>query len=204
VDTPTALGAVGLLTTTGFLVHLAVLYLTLRLSGNGGSFDVTVHPSTVVVIVIAVALVLGALVMVLPWGRRVLLATLLPAVRRTNAGLRDVSGRPFRLVQLFLGSATTTFAYVAALIASVRAFGGTIDAPSVALVFLVATVVVAVIPVPGGLGAIEAALVGGLVVLGERSAVAIPAVFVYRLVTFWLPIVPGWRAYRDLERHHRV
>ena len=204
VETATALGAVGLMTTGGFVVHLAVMYAVVRLSGHGGSFDYTVHPSTVVFVVVAGAVLLGALVMALPWGRRVLLGTLLPAVRRALAGLRDVSSRPRRLVQLFLGSLTVTFAYVAALIASDRALGGTIDAPSIALVFLVVTVVAAVMPLPGGLGAVEAGLVGGLVVLGETAAIAVPAVFLYRLVTFWLPIGPGWLAYRDLSRAGRV
>ncbi len=204
VETATALGAVGLLTTTGFVVHLAVLYMVVRLSGQGASFDYSVHPSTAVVVVVTTAVLLGALVMVLPWGRRLLLQTMLPALRRASAGLRDVSARPRRLVQLFLGSLTVTFAYVAALIASVRALDGGIDAPSIALVFLVVTVVAAVVPTPGGLGAVEAGLVGGLVILGERAAVAIPAVFLYRLVTFWLPIAPGWLAYRDLARCGRV
>ena len=204
VETATALGSVGLMAAAGLTVHLAVLYMTVRLSGEGGSFDLAVSPSTVVVIVVCVALVVGAVVFALPWGRRVLLRTLLPAVRRASSGLRDVSARPRRLVQLFLGSLTITFAYITALIMSVRAFDGTIDAPSIALVFLVATVLAAVIPTPGGLGAVEAALVGGLVILGETAAIAIPAVFVYRIVTFWLPIAPGWLAYRNLERTGRM
>ena len=204
VETGTALSSVGLMTSAGVAVHLAVLYLTVRLSGRGGSFDVVVAPSTIVLIVVAVALVIGALTMVLPWGRRVLLRTLLPALRRSVSGLREVSGRPRRLVELFLGSLLVTFAYIGALITSVRALDGRVDAPSIALVFLIATIVAAVIPTPGGLGAVEAALIGGLVIVGETAAVAIPAVFLYRLVTFWLPVGPGYVAYRHLQRTRRI
>ena len=204
VETGAALAAVGLTTTAGAAVHLVVLYMTVRLSGEGGSFDVSTSASGVILIVVAVAIALAGLVMLLPWGRRLLLRTLLPAVRRSATGLRDAAARPRRLVQLLAGSLLVTFAYIAALIASVRALEGTVDVPSIALVFLVASVLAAVAPTPGGLVAMEAALIGGLVLVGEPVAIAIPAVFVYRLVTFWLPVPPGWLAYRRLEAAGRI
>lgn len=46
-------------------------------------------------------------------------------------------------------------------------------------------------PTPGGLGAMEAALIGGLVAAGMDNSIAVPAVFLYRLATFWLPILSG-------------
>jgi uncharacterized membrane protein YbhN (UPF0104 family) len=52
--------------------------------------------------------------------------------------------------------------------------------------------------------AVEAALIGGLVLVGEPVAIAIPAVFVFRLVTFWLPVPPGWLAYRRLGAAGRI
>lgn len=53
---------------------------------------------------------------------------------------------------------------------------------------------------PGGLGAVEAALIGGLVAAGMDNTVAAPAVFIYRLFTFWVPVVPDWIAFTRLER----
>jgi uncharacterized membrane protein YbhN (UPF0104 family) len=35
-------------------------------------------------------------------------------------------------------------------------------------------------------------------------AIALPAVFLYRLVTYWLPIAPGWWAARDLRDDGRL
>ena len=46
-------------------------------------------------------------------------------------------------------------------------------------------------PTPGGLGAIEAALVAGLTGVGMDPAIAVAAVLSYRLATYWLPILPG-------------
>ena len=45
---------------------------------------------------------------------------------------------------------------------------------------------------PGGLGATEAALVAGLAVVGVSEDEAIPGVLLFRLATFWVPILPGW------------
>ena len=61
-------------------------------------------------------------------------------------------------------------------------------APSISAPSLIA----AAAPTPGGLGALEAALVAGFTGVGMESGVAVAAVLSYRLVTYWLPILPGW------------
>ena len=35
---------------------------------------------------------------------------------------------------------------------------------------------------------------------GLDTAVAVPAVFLFRLATFWVPILPGWLSFRWLQR----
>lgn len=54
-----------------------------------------------------------------------------------------------------------------------------------------ATVLAAAIT-PGGLGAIEAALVAGLTGVGLAPGPAVSIVPNYRLATYWLPVTPGW------------
>jgi len=56
----------------------------------------------------------------------------------------------------------------------------------------------------GGLGAIEAALVAGLTGIGLPPGPAVSAVLTYRLATYWLPVVPGWAAWRLLQRRDYV
>ncbi len=80
------------------------------------------------------------------------------------------------------------------------AFGGELPLATVGAVYLVGSAVASAAPTPGGLGAIEAALVGGLVAAGLETAVAVPAVLLFRLATFWLPILPGWLSFRWLQR----
>ena len=58
-------------------------------------------------------------------------------------------------------------------------------------------------PTPGGLGATEAALIAALSTV-EDAAIVIPAVFLFRLITFWLPILPGWVALAYLRQTDRL
>ena len=57
-----------------------------------------------------------------------------------------------------------------------------------------------VTPTPGGLGGVEAGLVGAIVAYGNSSSLAFSAVIIYRLVTFWLPIIPGYLCFWLLRR----
>jgi uncharacterized membrane protein YbhN (UPF0104 family) len=59
-------------------------------------------------------------------------------------------------------------------------------------------------PRPGSLGAVEAALVAGLTSVGVDKEVAVPAVFPFRLATFWLRVLPGYLAFRHLTRREML
>lgn len=60
--------------------------------------------------------------------------------------------------------------------------------------------IASVIPVtPGGLGVIEVALVAITVAFGAPRATAIVAVLGYRLINYWLPLLPGAVAYLRLR-----
>ncbi|AXO35292.1 lysylphosphatidylglycerol synthase domain-containing protein [Micromonospora sp. B006] len=72
--------------------------------------------------------------------------------------------------------------------------------PPVILVSLVGEGVSSAAPTPGGLGATEAALVSGLLLYGVPLDAAIAGTLIYRLATFWLPVPPGYLAFRLLTR----
>jgi undecaprenyl-diphosphatase len=69
----------------------------------------------------------------------------------------------------------------------------------VGVVFLAAQALGQAAPTPGGLGAVEAAMIAAMTTLGLDASVAVPTVFLYRIATFWLPILPGIWALRRLE-----
>ena len=61
-----------------------------------------------------------------------------------------------------------------------------------------------VAPTPGGVGATEAALAAGYSAVGVPPEIAISAVLLFRLLTFWLPILPGWVAFSWMQRTGRL
>jgi undecaprenyl-diphosphatase len=87
---------------------------------------------------------------------------------------------------------------------SVQAFGGGLSFAQVGFAYLAGSAIAVAAPTPGGLGATEAALLAGLSVLGLPNEVGLPSVFLFRLATFWLPILPGWLALRALQRSEAI
>ena len=107
---------------------------------------------------------------------------------------------PRRAALLLGGSVLITVAEIACLGLSVMAFDGRVGVVTVAFVYLAGAAVSAVAPTPGGLGAIEAALVSGLTLFGVAAGPAVTGVLLYRVLTFWAPILPGAVAVRGLRR----
>ncbi|MER6465493.1 lysylphosphatidylglycerol synthase domain-containing protein [Streptomyces sp. NPDC001288] len=115
----------------------------------------------------------------------------------------DVLQRPQKLVTGIGGMLLLTACFVMCLDASIRAFGdeGTsLSIASVAVVFLAGNALGSAAPTPGGVGAVEATLTVGLIAVGLPKEVAAPAVLLYRLLTLWLPVLPGWLAFTHLSR----
>lgn len=113
---------------------------------------------------------------------------------------RHAVHRPGRTALGLVGSIVLTFAFALGLASSVRAFGGSTDLLTLTVVFLAGSAAGSVIPTPGGLGTVEAALVTGLVATGLAPSVAVPAVLWFRLVSVWLPVPLGWIAVQVLRR----
>ncbi len=204
VDAGTALGSVGVTLAARAFTHLAVLYLTVRLSGSDGSIDLVDHPDPVQVAVTAgTVVVLIAANFAAPL-RRIAARDVVVPLRSAPAGLRALTGHTTRLAQLFIGSLLVPLATVGAMVAADRSVGGTLDPPSIALATLLVLFVAALTPIPGGAGLTEAGLVAGLVLLGERGTVALSAVVLFRLVSTWLPAAVGWLALRRLRATGRL
>jgi uncharacterized protein (TIRG00374 family) len=80
----------------------------------------------------------------------------------------------------------------------VRAFSSQGSIAAIFFVYLAGATLGQAAPTPGGLGVVEAALAAGLTAAGVDSALAVSATLLFRFMTFWLPTVPGWFAFRSL------
>ena len=191
--------AVTLVYSAGIVMHVFLTILVITILGPSLLDSVSLTSDQILLFtVIGVFTVSGVMFitrvknLVFRWGHE------------TIKSLRRVLKRPLKLLQLFGGSAGITLTYALAFSFSIDAFGGGLSYPDALLVYLASNVLAAAAPTPGGLGAAEAALVVGLTLYNLEISHAIAAVLTFRLITFWLPIIPGIFALRYLRRHHRV
>ncbi len=200
VDPAIAVSSVGRSAVAGIVVHISLIGVFVVWAGRDPFDSIDFPDPHWFALGLAIALGFAAAGLVIPATRRVLADRLWPIMRRALDGVSEVVRRPTKVVALIGGSTLTSIGDVLALYISVLAFGGGLPLATVGAVYLVGAAVASAAPTPGGLGAIEAALVGGLVAAGLETAVAVPAVFLFRLATFWLPILPGWLSFRWLQR----
>ena len=204
VDLVVATSGVGLNTVGGLFVHALLLLVFAVWAGRSVLDSVRLpHPEALVWGALVV-LVLTAVMFAVPTVRRLIATRLLPLLRRSVGGVAHALRSPGKLALLLVGSAVVTLSYLICLYFSTRAFGGDLSLATVGAVFLLGSAIAAAAPTPGGLGALEAAVIAGLVAAGMDHTIAVPAVFLYRLATFWLPILPGWAAFTWLRRSDYV
>ncbi|MET0788241.1 MAG: lysylphosphatidylglycerol synthase transmembrane domain-containing protein [Cellulomonas sp.] len=202
--TPVAVSASAAKETAVFVVHLLILATFAVLAGSTGALSSELDklpPVGIVVTIVAGVLVLVGVALAIPRVRALLRDRLVPAVRSSVDAMRIVVSSPAKLVTLLAGVALLPLGYATALYFSVRAVG--VDDASfvaVALVSLTAGAVATAAPTPGGVGVVEAVLLASLTGIGVPSGPALAAVLLYRLCTFWLPIVPGLVSFRVLSR----
>ena len=200
IDAATATTGIALSTASGTVVHIVLTTVAALWAGNVGLPGLELPPwRTVLFGVVALVVGLGV-VTAIPPVRRWCLETLLPPLRRAWRSFMAVMRSPRHVLMLLGGSTLVTVANVTAFVAGLRAFGVDLPVSSAALVYLAGAALASAAPTPGGLGATEAALVAGLAVVSVEQRLAIPAVLLFRLVTFWLPILPGWIALTALQR----
>ncbi len=200
IPVPVAVSAVGMNGLAGLVVHITLTLVFLGLAGSGNAETPIGLPSPILLI----SILLGVLAatgagFTVPWGRNLYRSKIRPQLAAGWQAAREISTRPAKLTALFGGSLLITLAYLATMVASLYAFGSTASLPLVALLFLTGSAVASAAPTPGGLGATEAALIAALSTV-ESAAIVVPAVFLYRLATFWMPILPGWLFLTALQR----
>ena len=139
-----------------------------------------------------------------PRLRRWLGTAVRPKAKEVVTDLIEVAREPKRLAIIVMGCAATTLGAALALWASVEAFGGDTSFITVTVVTMVGGTLASAAPTPGGVGAVEAALIGGLAAFGVPAAIAVPSVLLYRVLTCWLPVFIGWPVMRWLTRNEMI
>jgi len=208
-------GGAGGLAIGGWLIHLAGAPTDWIVRRSGGLFFLTSAVNAATVIVAGLALILGASgphefgLTALPTllvGAITLVVVALPAVirsrPRTPAWIRAISAGVHEAVQTtfrrpdwrLLGSLGYLWFDIAVLWLILRGLG---EAPSVAALVLAYTIgyVANMLPIPGGIGVLDAGLTGALTLYGVAPAHAAAAALVYHAIALWVPGLGGLIGY---------
>ncbi len=193
-----AVASVGASQLFGLGCHIGLLAVFGYLTGT--EHTPSLSPSRTVIAGLLTVAVAALIVTAVPRLRK----SLSERVRTLFAGvvprMLDVVQRPRKLLSGIGGMLLMTLAFVMCLDASLRAFGWELSYPTIAVVFLAGNALGSAVPTPGGIGAVELTLSGGLTVAGVPDHAALGAVLLFRLMTFWLPVLPGWLAFTQLTR----
>ncbi|MDY5160610.1 lysylphosphatidylglycerol synthase transmembrane domain-containing protein [Actinotignum urinale] len=197
ISTPVAVATVSLVQIAQFLSTVLLLLLLGLLTGDFGNLSA---PSFSVIIgIILIILAIAGIFFIRPF-RQFLLRLLRPTIEQVWPRLVWLGTHPSRLLLGFGGALVQTVGFVGAFGFALAAFGKTLPLVSLAVTFLVSNSVGSVVPSPGGIGPVETALTGGLVLAGIPYSVAFSVAILYRLVTFWLRVPLGWFALRYLQK----
>lgn len=192
------------------VIVFGVLLRTGVLPGKD-SVELTIIPAAIA----GVALLAGVLIMLVPsdLARRVrrfsdherleafaVSAAKVPAT--VGEGFRfalELLWHPSRGGLAVFGAAGYWAANIGILWASFKAFGVHVPIAVVIQGFFLGMVGNLFPLAPGGVGAVDAGMIGAFVLFGLPEETVFPAILVYRVVAFWLPIPPGIVAFFQLR-----
>jgi uncharacterized membrane protein YbhN (UPF0104 family) len=142
----------------------------------------------------------------------VIVVLAVPVLRRnTIAALRRWVGEavqvarglrsPRRIARMIGGNLASELLFASTLGICCWAFGVSVPLGTLLTINVVTSLFAGLMPIPGGIGVTEGALIAGLTAAGVPSDMAFAIVICYRLVTFYLPPIWGAFAFRWLERN---
>lgn len=105
-----------------------------------------------------------------------------------------------QVIFLVLGSLAITLTSSAVLYSSIRSIGLSVSIVSIFVLYTTSSLIGNISPTPGGVGAIEAFLVFGLVAMRLNLSQAVAVTLIFRFLTFWLPILPEALAFHRVNK----
>jgi uncharacterized protein (TIRG00374 family) len=204
IDSGAASAAVGLETIVGLGANLLLLAVFAARTGRNTSVHFHFHVHQWVLVLITAALVGCGLYGLTPRGRRFFHDKIWGFIRSAGTAIADVAKSPRHLALVGVGALGGPMVQITSLWLCVHALGGHVPFVEVGAVYLGGHLVASAAPVPGGLGALEAALIAGLSALGMPVGAAASAVLIYRLLTYWLTIPVGWLSLKIAEERRYV
>jgi uncharacterized protein (TIRG00374 family) len=187
----------------GFIAQAVLVVLTIvigagsidfsQMQGGGGVLRVL---AMAIVIFIAAAVIVA----LVPKWRHWVEDKLRTPMAQIGDGIKTLKNP--KSAALALGGALgTEILYGAGFAMCVLAVGGSINLGQAIFINVTVSLFAGLMPIPGGIGVAEAGMTAGLTAIGVDPDVAVSAVLIYRLVSFYLPPLWGYVSLRWLTTH---
>ncbi len=193
LNTIAAMIAEAVLLTIGLITHWDDFTF-----GNFGGDEASA--STAITVILVVAAISGVILLV-PRLRRRIGAKLRPQFIAARDNLRELWGDPRKALQLFGGNVASQLLFALTLEMALLTYGESLPLMELVVINSFASLLGGIAPVPGGMGVIEAGLIGGFTAAGVPETQAIAATFTARTFTAYLPPIWGWFSMNWLRRH---
>lgn len=177
-----------------FLILMALIFSSVPTQNLQGQID---FPTNLIILIV-ILLAGGAYI-----ARRSvsLRAKLRKQWQEVKANLHAYRGKPLSLLIAVICNGLGSSANIFAMYASAQAIGVDISFATALVAYTFCNIAVTLVPTPGGLGAAEAGIYAGLVFAGVDGPDAITITLLYRLITYWLPIIPGYYFFWGLRKN---
>lgn len=194
------LGLAGTLTQfTLFALTAIVVGQEASLSEVGGVGPDHDERSLILLLVLVAAILVGVALAVGP-VRRFLHQKVWPQIVGAVRNIWGILTTPRQLFMIMGGSVAAQLLYSLCLLSCLAAYGGSLSVAEIVFVNTSASFLASLVPVPGGIGVMEAAMVSGLTAFGVPPEIATATVVTHRLFTTYLPPIWGNFATKKLIR----
>jgi len=190
-------------TAKGLLFLIAIPFAAGNFEAPSSSGD----RQTAIWIVLAVVLAAGiaiAVVTLVPRVRRLASSRVRPVLVNIWSNVKTIAAEPRKIAYIASGSVLAQLLVAAALGAALHAVGQQASLATILVVMTLASIIGGAVPIPGGLGVVEAGLIAGLTAAGIPQDQAVAAVFIQRLFTAYLPPIWGWATLAWMRRREYV
>lgn len=113
---------------------------------------------------------------------------------------KEYKKRPWDVVWAIAYSLVLTTMQMLTLWACAISLGMEVSFTQIFIIFTLGNTAAMLVPTPGGVGAAEAGLYAGFTLMGFPSSLSLAVVTLYRLITFYIPIIPGFIFFVNLRK----
>jgi uncharacterized protein (TIRG00374 family) len=207
-DATAAVSSGAIVSTTEWVVKGLLFLIALPFAaGDIHAQTTSSNNQTAIWIILAVIIAAGiaaTVIALIPRVRRLASTRLRPYLVSIWGNVKTIATEPHKIVYVLAGSTLAQLLVILALGASLHAVGQHASIATLITVNTVAAIVGGAVPVPGGLGVVEAGLIAGLTSAGIPQDQAVAAVLIQRFCTSYLPPVWGWITLAWMRRREYI